>query len=92
MLRPENFGVANAVGSAIAQVSGQVAKVFSLSEISREDAIAASKERAREEAIDAGADPDTVEVVEVEDIPMAYLGDALCIRVKAVGNLRVAQP
>ena len=92
VLRPENFGVANAVGSAIAQVSGQVAKVFSLSEISREDAIAASKERAREEAIDAGADPDTVEVVEVEDIPMAYLGDALCIRVKAVGNLRVAQP
>ena len=92
VLRPENFGVANAVGSAIAQVSGQVAKVFSLSEISREDAIAASKERACEEAIDAGADPDTVEVVEVEDIPMAYLGDALCIRVKAVGNLRVAQP
>ena len=29
----------------------------------------------------------TVEVVDVEDIPMAYLGDALCIRVKAVGDL-----
>ena len=35
----------------------------------------------------SGADPSTVEVVDVEDIPMAYLGDALCIRVKAVGDL-----
>ena len=26
VLRPENFGVANGVGSAIAQVSGQIAK------------------------------------------------------------------
>ena len=89
VIRPENYGVANAVGSAIAQISGQVAKVFSLSEISRVDAIAQSKELACQEAIQAGADPETIEVVEVEDIPMAYLGDALCIRVKAVGNLKL---
>ncbi len=87
VLRPENYGVANAVGSAIAQVSGQVAKVFSLTEISREKAITESKELACQEAVQAGADPDTIEVVEIEDIPMAYLGDALCIRVKAVGSL-----
>ncbi|MEF9877094.1 MAG: hydantoinase/oxoprolinase family protein, partial [Gordonibacter sp.] len=87
VLRPENFGVANAIGSAIAQVSGQIAKVFSLSETPRDQAIAESKQRACSEAIEAGADPATVEVIEVEDIPMAYLGDALCIRVKAVGDL-----
>jgi N-methylhydantoinase A/oxoprolinase/acetone carboxylase beta subunit len=87
VLRPENFGVANAVGSAIAQVSGQIAKVFSLSETPRDQAIAESKQRACDEAIEAGANPSTVEVVDVEDIPMAYLGDALCIRVKAVGDL-----
>lgn len=87
VLRPENFGVANAVGSAIAQVSGQIAKVFSLTETPREQALAESKQRACDEAIEAGADPSTVEVVDVEDIPMAYLGDALCIRVKAVGDL-----
>ena len=28
-----------------------------------------------------------VEVIDVEDIPLAYLGDALCVRVKAVGDL-----
>lgn len=87
VLRPANFGVANAIGSAIAQVSGQIAKVFSLSETPRDQAITESKQRACSEAIEAGADPDTVEVIEVEDIPMAYLGDALCIRVKAVGDL-----
>lgn len=87
VLRPEHFGVANAIGSAIAQVSGQVAKVFSLSEVPRAQAIEESKKRACDEAVAAGADPSTVEVIDVEDIPMAYLGDALCIRVKAVGDL-----
>lgn len=87
VLRPPHFGVANAIGSAIAQVSGQIAKVFSLSETPRAQAIEESKRRACDEAIAAGADPATVEVIEVEDIPMAYLGDALCIRVKAVGDL-----
>lgn len=87
VMRPPHFGVANAIGSAIAQVSGQVAKVFSLSETPREEAIEESKRRACAEAVAAGADPATVEVIEVEDIPMAYLGDALCIRVKAVGDL-----
>ncbi len=36
-----------------------------------------------------GCRPDSVEIVEVEIIPMAYLGDALCIRTKAVGNLKL---
>lgn len=90
VLLPQNFGVANAIGSAIAQVSGQVSKVFSLSETPRDQALAISKQRACDEAVAAGADPATVEVIDVEDIPMAYLGDALCIRVKAVGDLALA--
>ena len=87
VLRPENFGVANAIGSAISQVSGQVQKVYSLTDTPRDEAIANAKQLACENAIAAGADPDTVEVIDVEDIPLAYLGDALCVRVKAVGDL-----
>ena len=68
-------------------MSGQVSKVYSLTDTPREAAIADAKEQACLQAAAAGADPDTIEVVEVEDIPMAYLGDALCIRVKAVGDL-----
>lgn len=89
VLKPANFGVANAIGSAIAQVSGTVTKVYSLANISRADAIAETKWRACEQAVRAGANPDTVEVLDVEDIPLAYLGDALCIRVKAVGDLKI---
>ncbi len=89
VVRPGNFGVANAVGSAISQVSGQVSKVFSLAETPREVALAEAKQHACENAIEAGADPDSVEIVEVEIVPMAYLGDALCIRTKAVGNLKL---
>ena len=59
------------------------------SETPREQALTESKRRACDEAVAAGANPDTVEVVDVEDIPMAYLGDALCIRVKAVGDLKL---
>ena len=89
VLRPNNFGVANAIGSAIAQVSGQITKVFSLKEVTREQAIDQAKSKACDEAIDAGAKPESVHVVELEDVPMAYLGDALCVRVKAVGDLNI---
>ena len=49
-----------------------------------------AKREAIEKAINAGADPSTVEVVEVEEIAMPYLpGNAVRIRVKAVGRLRI---
>jgi len=87
--KPENFGVANAIGSAIGQVSGQIEKVFSMAQTPRLEAIATAKQLATEEAIKAGADPASVEIIDVEDVPMAYLGDAVRIRVKAVGNLKL---
>lgn len=87
--KPENFGVANAIGSAIGQVSGQIEKVFSMEHTPRLEAISMAKQMAKEEAIHAGAEPDSVEIIDVEDVPMAYLGDAVRIRVKAVGNLKL---
>lgn len=77
--------VANAVGAAIAQVSGEVDQVFS--GMSREDAIAEAEVIARRRAADGGADPGTVDVVEIEDLPLAYLpGDARRVRVRVVGD------
>lgn len=89
VLKPANFGVANAIGSAIGQVSGQIEKMFSMDHISRLEAIETAKQMAKEEAIHAGANPDSVEIIDVEDVPMAYLGDAVRIRVKAVGDLKL---
>ena len=55
----------------------------------RLEAIDIAKNMAKEEAIQAGAQPDSVEIIDVEDVPMAYLGDAVRIRVKAVGDLKL---
>ena len=88
--KPENFGVANAIGSAISQVSGQIERIFSLDEMGRAEALAMAKDLARQEAVKAGADPDTIEIIDVEDVPLAYLpGNATRVRVKAVGSLKL---
>lgn len=87
VVRPHYFGVANAIGAAIAQISGQMERVFSFDEISREQALEFAKGSAVEEAIRAGADPATVEIVDVEEVPLAYIGKASRIRVKAAGSL-----
>jgi N-methylhydantoinase A/oxoprolinase/acetone carboxylase beta subunit len=79
--------VANAVGAAMAQVSGEVDQIFQ--GLSRGDAIAEARRLAEDRAIHAGADPATLHVVEVEDLPIAYLpGNALRTRVRIVGDIR----
>jgi N-methylhydantoinase A/oxoprolinase/acetone carboxylase beta subunit len=78
--------VANAVGAAIAQVSGEVDQIFQ--GLSREEAIAEARRRAEDKAVAAGADAATLELVEVEDLPIAYLpGNALRTRVRVVGEI-----
>jgi N-methylhydantoinase A/oxoprolinase/acetone carboxylase beta subunit len=90
LIKPDHFAVANAVGAAIAQVSGEVDRVYALAEISRAEALADAKAQATEAAVAAGARRDTVEIVDVEDVPLAYLpGNATRVRVKAVGDLHV---
>jgi N-methylhydantoinase A/oxoprolinase/acetone carboxylase beta subunit len=89
VIRPDNFAVANAVGAAIAQISGETDRVFSLVEgRTRESALAEAEAEAREKAIAAGALPETLEVIEREDMPLAYLpGNATRIHVKVVGEM-----
>lgn len=81
----EHQEVANAVGAAIAQVSGEVDQVFS--GVGREEAIGRATDLAREKAVEGGASTRSLRVVEVEDLPLAYLpGDALRVRVRVVGD------
>ena len=88
VLRPEHAGVANAIGAAIAQVGGQVERVYSLESVGREDAIADCSAAAMERATAAGADPSSVEIVEIDEVPLTYVpSNATRVRVKAVGNL-----
>lgn len=92
VLRPDHYGVANAIGAAIAQVGGEVERVFALDRLSRDDALEQAKAEACEKAIAAGATPGSVRIVDVEEVGLAYLpGNATRIKVKAVGDLRLGE-
>jgi N-methylhydantoinase A/oxoprolinase/acetone carboxylase beta subunit len=83
----EHQAVANAVGAAIAQVSGEVDRIFQ--DLSRDEAIARAQQMAEAQAASAGADSRTLTTVEVEDLPLAYLpGNSLRVRVRVVGEIR----
>jgi N-methylhydantoinase A/oxoprolinase/acetone carboxylase beta subunit len=92
VVRPSNYQFANAIGASIAQISGQIDKVYSLEATRREDVIKSAKATAIGRAIAAGADQNTVEIVELDEIALPYLpGNAVRIRVKAAGNLALDQ-
>ena len=49
--RNQNFAVANAVGAAIGQISGEVDRIFSLADKSRDEVLAEAKDEATKKAI-----------------------------------------
>jgi N-methylhydantoinase A/oxoprolinase/acetone carboxylase beta subunit len=86
VVRVPHHAIANAVGAAIAQVSGEIDQVFS--GVSRDVALAAAQREAERRAIEAGAALTTLKLVEMEDIPLSYLpGDARRVRVRMVGDI-----
>jgi N-methylhydantoinase A/oxoprolinase/acetone carboxylase beta subunit len=90
VMKPQHYACANAVGAAIAQVSGEVDRIYTLAKLSREAALEDAKKQATAAAVTAGARADSVTIVDVEDVPLAYLpGNATRIRVKAVGELNL---
>lgn len=85
---PEHAAVANAIGAAIAQVGGETDRVYSYNQQSRESAIASAKQEAIDDAIHHGAEPESINIIDIEELPLAYLsGDAIRIKVKCVGDL-----
>ena len=77
---------ANAVGAAIAQVSGECDQIFR--DMTRTDAIEAAKVIANDRAVAAGADRATLATIESEDMPLAYLpGNSVRVRVRVVGDV-----
>lgn len=89
VIRVEHGDCANAVGAAIAQVSGEVDQIFR--DLTRREAIAAATRLATQRAVTAGAAAATLKTIETEDIPLAYLpGNSLRVRVRMVGDVALA--
>jgi N-methylhydantoinase A/oxoprolinase/acetone carboxylase beta subunit len=88
--RPEHFAVANAIGAAIAQISGEVDRVYAIEPGRRDAVVDEAKQEAVDRAVAAGAAPSSVDIVDFDEVPIPYLpGNATRIRVKAVGDLQL---
>ncbi|TCO34055.1 hydantoinase/oxoprolinase-like protein [Kribbella steppae] len=90
--RPDHFAVANAIGAAIAQVGGEVDRVYAIDPGRRDAVVDEARQEAVDRAVAAGADPAQVRIVDFDEVPIPYLpGNATRIRCKAVGDLRLGQ-
>ena len=88
VFNPDHFGCANAIGSAISKVSGNYEQLIDYNQIPRDQALEQAKADAIKLAVAAGAIEETVEIIEVEDVPLAYCpGNTSRVRVKAAGDL-----
>jgi uncharacterized protein YqfA (UPF0365 family) len=86
VLHPDRGNVANAVGAAIALAGGRADQMCDY--VDRAAAIEAAGRTAIERAIQAGADPRLVEIVDVLETPLSYSANAtLKVSVKAAGPL-----
>src|SRR5207247_11341901 len=56
VIRPPYYQVANAVGAAIAQISGEIARVHALADLSREQALGDAKAAASARAVQAASE------------------------------------
>lgn len=86
VVRPERGEVANAVGAAISLAGGRADQIADLED--RDQAIEAASQAAIAKAIQAGADPLTVEVVDVLETALSYTTrPTIKVSVKAAGPL-----
>jgi N-methylhydantoinase A/oxoprolinase/acetone carboxylase beta subunit len=86
VIRVPHGDCANAVGAAVAQISGETDQIYR--DMTRAAAIAAAEAQAIARAQAAGADPATIATIEIEDMPLAYLpGNALRVRVRVAGEM-----
>lgn len=88
VVRPPHAAVANAVGAAIAQVGAQVEQIVAYDHTPRAAAIAQMRADVTARVAAAGGDPETIQIVEVDEVFLSYLpGRAAQLRVRAVGDL-----
>jgi len=89
-VKPDHFGCANAIGSAISKVSGTLEKLIDYDITPRDEALENARKEAIDLAVEAGAVRETVEIIDVEDIPLQYYpGNTNRVKVKAAGELCV---
>eukprot|EP01022_Parablepharisma_sp_SALTPOND_P017200 TRINITY_DN2695_c2_g1_i1.p1 TRINITY_DN2695_c2_g1~~TRINITY_DN2695_c2_g1_i1.p1 ORF type:complete len:1002 (+),score=85.78 TRINITY_DN2695_c2_g1_i1:55-3060(+) len=100
VIRPKNYNVANAIGAALAQISAEVHEIIdckgdaavvteeTIREV-RAKGIEKVKKAATEKAVKNGAVLTSIELT-VDEVGLAYVENQVRIKVRAVGNLDLA--
>ncbi|MFJ7406260.1 MULTISPECIES: hydantoinase/oxoprolinase N-terminal domain-containing protein [unclassified Lysinibacillus] len=88
IIKNEHGSVANAIGASIAQISGQYEQIYIYAKEPREESLQDAQNKAVKQAVLAGALTETIELVEVEETPLAYHPEnATRLKVKVVGKM-----
>lgn len=84
---PEHFEVAGAVGATLAEIAAYAENVIDMERTDREDGIEETTELAKQNAVRNGAVYETIEVIDIEEIPFTYMpGEREKIRVRVKGE------
>lgn len=91
-IHPVHQGAANAVGAAIAKVSGEIDTLEVLERKQEKEVIDAACKRAIDLAVEKGASREDVKIVEVNKMPLQYMSqETIRIQVRAVGKLAIPE-
>ena len=89
ILIPQSADVANALGAAHSLIGGKYVQVYNYAHLPRHEALAQATHEAKKNAIAKGADPKTLTIASIHEIPLNYLvGDPNQLTVSVVGNDR----
>jgi N-methylhydantoinase A/oxoprolinase/acetone carboxylase beta subunit len=89
-IQPIHHGAANAVGAAIAKVSGEVDEIEVLAGRTEESILKEACEKAIGLAVRKGAARDDVKIVEINKMPLQYTNNAaMRVQIRAVGRLQI---
>lgn len=89
VINPDHFEVCGAVGATIAEIGAHAEGVVDLEVEDRTKAIEMVTEMAKDNLEDAGGDRTTAEVIDIEEIPFAYMpGKRQKIRVRVKGEIK----
>lgn len=90
--RPGHSGVANAIGAANAQVGSETERIVSYRRVPRDTVLDEITQELTSGLIDAGADPETIRIADIEETAVSYMADESSrVRVKMVGDLSIAR-
>ncbi|THH15150.1 hypothetical protein EW146_g5282 [Bondarzewia mesenterica] len=86
VIKPEYSGVANAIGAAIARVSGTVDTVVNTLDKTTQMTLDEVSKFAVDRAVENGAIRETVQIAEMELLPLQYVANKARVIVKAIGD------